>query len=583
MALNLDSVGKKIGPFTRDYNWKDAVLYALGVGAGASELDYCYEKNLKVLPSFSIASILDADFFVSVCESININLAGILHGEQELTFYHPIPSKGSLTTEGVVTKMYDKGDKGALILVEFTTWHSNGKKLFSGIVTVFSRFDGNFGGEKAPKVRFEFPDREPDLVVDDKLADNQNLLYRLTGDTFPLHVDPEFAKTSGFEKPIIHGLCTHGFSCRAVIDSLIPGHPEKLRRFDCRFSKTLYPGEPIKTLIWKTGEGKGVWKTINPDTGKDVIENGYFEYGEATEKAIRYDDKVAIVTGAGGGLGRVYALDLAKRGCKVVVNDFGGAGDGKGDGSDSPAMNVVAEIKSNGGEAVANFDNVATVEGGESIVETAINTFGRVDILINNAGILRDKTLIKMDPEDWKAVCDVHLNGAYNVTKPAFAAMKENRYGRIVMTTSAAGLYGNFGQTNYSSAKMGLVGLMNTLKLEGERYNIKVNTIAPVAASRLTENILPHDMLENLKPEFVAPMVLFLCSEECHVSGNIYNAGMGFFNRAAFVTGPATFIGEKATVSDIRDNWDKIMSLEGAKEYYQLNEQITDLMTAFHR
>ena len=210
-----------------------------------------------------------------------------------------------------------------------------------------------------------------------------------------------------------------------------------------------------------------------------------------------------MITGAGGGLGRIYALELAKRGAKVVVNDLGGARDGSGKGSSTPAQKVVEEIKAFGGTAVANYDNVASAEGGEKIIQSAIDAFGTVDILINNAGILRDKSFVKMEPENWKSVLDVHLNGAYNVSKPAFKVMREKGYGRIIMTTSAAGLYGNFGQTNYSSAKMGLVGLMNTLKLEGKKYNVLVNTVAPIAASRLTEDIMPPDLFEKMKPEFV--------------------------------------------------------------------------------
>ncbi len=274
-----------------------------------------------------------------------------------------------------------------------------------------------------------------------------------------------------------------------------------------------------------------------------MIDNGIFEYGEIPKEEIRFDDRVAIVTGAGAGLGRLYALELARRGAKVVVNDLGGARDGSGEGSAKPADKVVAEIKALGGEAVANYDSVATAEGGENIVQCALDAFGTVDVLINNAGILRDKSFLKMEPENWQVVLDVHLNGAYNVSRPAFGVMKEKGYGRILMTTSAAGLYGNFGQTNYTAAKMGLVGLMNTLKLEGQKYDIKVNTIAPVAASRLTEDILPPDFLDKLKPELVAPLAIFLVSEKCPVSGNIYNAGMGSFNRVAMVTGPGAVVG----------------------------------------
>jgi len=465
MALNLDSIGKPIGPITKEYTWKDVVLYALGVGAGCKELQYCYEKDLKVLPSFSIASILNIDFLSTIAKSTNINLAGVLHGEQELIFHNPIPTEGTLTTTGSVTNIFDKGDKGALVVAEFDTVHSNGKKLYTSIITIFSRLDGGFGGPDAPSKTFTFPEREPDYVVEGVPSEDQPLIYRLTGDVFQLHVDPEFARMAGFEKPIMHGLCTHGYACRALIQSLVPGRPENVRRMNCRFSKTLYPGEPVKTLIWETGEGKAVWKTIHSETGAEIITNGEFEYGDVVEDLVRFDDRVAVVTGAGAGLGRCYALELAKRGAKVVVNDLGGSRDGSGKGSSTPAEDVVRQIKAFGGEAVANFDNVATPEGGENIINSALEAFGTVDIVINNAGILRDKSFTNMEKENWDAVLSVHLNGAYNVTRPAFRVMKAKGYGRIVMTTSAAGLYGNFGQTNYSAAKMALVGLMNSLKI----------------------------------------------------------------------------------------------------------------------
>jgi len=585
MALNLDAIGKKIGPFTKDYTWKDAVLYALGVGAGFSDLDYCYEKDLKVIPSFGITTLYD--FMPELAAASNVNLAGVLHGEQELIFHNPIPPEGTLTTEGKITHCYDKGaDKGALVVAEFDTFHSNGDKLFTSIVTVFSRLDGGFGGENAPAKDVAFPDRDPDFVVDGRPTENQPLIYRLSGDVFQLHVDQDFAAMAGFEKPIMHGLCTHGYACRALIDSFIPGQPEKVRRMDCRFKKPLYPGLPIKTVIWQTGQGQALWKVVNAKTNEVVIDNGIFEYGDIPKTQIRFDNRVAIVTGAGAGLGRVYALELAKRGAKVVVNDLGGARDGSGDGSRGPADEVVDEIKALGGEAVANYDSVATVGGGENIVKTALDAFGTVDILINNAGILRDKSFLKMEPQNWHVVLDVHLNGAYHVSRPAFAVMKEKGYGRILMTTSAAGLYGNFGQTNYTAAKMGLVGLMNTLKLEGEKYHIRVNTIAPVATSRLTEDILPPDFLDKLKPELVAPMALYLVSEQCPVSGNIYNVGMGCVNRAAILTGPGAVVGDgrqMPTPEQILAQWDKISSLKDAKQYQSVTEQVGDLLTAFSK
>jgi NAD(P)-dependent dehydrogenase (short-subunit alcohol dehydrogenase family)/acyl dehydratase len=583
MALNMDAIGRKIGPLTKTYTWKDCSLYALGVGAGFSDLDYCYEKELKVIPSFSIAAVFD--FLSHVGAASNVNLAGILHGEQELVFHNPIPPEGELITEGAITHYYDKGkEKGALVVATCDTRHSNGQKLFTATATIFSRLDGGFDGPEAPRKRVAFPDRAPDFTVTETPSENQPLLYRLSGDIFQLHVDPEFAEMAGFEKPIMHGLCTHGFACRALIACLCPGQPELIRRFDCRFSKPLYPGVPIETQIWKTGDGQAVWRTVNAETGDVVIDMGECEIGPVPKDEIRFDGRVAIVTGAGAGLGRTYALELARRGAAVVVNDLGGARDGSGAGSSSPADQVVAEIRAAGGRAVANYDNVATVDGGAGIVQSALDAFGRVDIVINNAGILRDKSFVKMTPDNWNAVLAVHLNGAYHVTRPAFEVMKQQGYGRIVMTTSAAGLYGNFGQANYSAAKMGLVGLMNTLKLEGQKYDIKVNTIAPVAASRLTEDILPPDLLDKLSPQYVAPMVMVLCSERCPVTGRIYNTGMGFFNRAAVVTGPGTVVGGEGkipTVDDVAAALDRISTLADGKEYFQLNDQFGDVLAAF--
>jgi len=583
MALNLDAIGKKIGPFTKDYTWKDTVLYALGVGAGFSDLDYCYEKDLKVIPSFAITTIYD--LMPDLATASNVNLTGILHGEHEIIFHNPIPPEGTLSTEGAITHYYDKGKKkGALIIAEFETRHSNGTKLFTSVATVFARLDGGFGGDDAPKKQIHFPDSEPDFVVEATPAMDQPLIFRLSGDTFELHVDSEFARMAGFEKPIMHGLCTHGYACRALIEALVPGEPQKVRRLDCRFKRPLYPGVPIKTLIWQIDDGKALWRVINAASGEVVMDNGIFEYGDIVKEEIRFDGRVAIVTGAGAGLGRVYALELARRGARVVVNDLGGARDGSGKGSKAPAEKVADEINASGGEAVANYDNVATVKGGENIIKTALDAFGTVDILINNAGILRDKSFLKMEPESWQAVIDVHLNGAYNVSRPAFGVMKAKGYGRILMTTSAAGLYGNFGQTNYSAAKMGLVGLMNTLKLEGEKHNIKVNTIAPLAASRLTQDILPPDLMDRLKPELVAPMALYLVSEQCPVSGHIYNVGRGCFSRAAIVTGPGAVVGdgrEIPTPEQLLGQWEAVIHLDKGKEYWNATEQVGDVLQAF--
>jgi NAD(P)-dependent dehydrogenase (short-subunit alcohol dehydrogenase family)/putative sterol carrier protein len=580
MALNLEAVGQKIGPLTTDYTWKDVVLYALGVGAGSEELEYVYEKDLRVLPSFAIAAIFD--FLFEAGARANVNLAGILHGEQELVFHRPIPAQGTLVTEGEIKQAYDLGrDKGAVIVAEGVTRDGKGRKLFTNSMSIFARLDGGFGGEKPPKRRVEIPDRKPDWVVDDQPSRDQPLLYRLSGDTFDLHVDPEFARNAGFDQPIMHGLCTHGYGCRACIRSLVPGEPEKVRRISCRFSRPLYPGVPIQTRIWNVAPGRAVWRVVNAQTQEVVIDQGEFEFGELEDRVL-FTDQVAIVTGAGGGLGRAYALELAARGARVVVNDFGGARDGSGPGSASPAQQVVQEIEEAGGQAVANTDNVATAEGGRSIVQAALDRFGRVDVLINNAGILRDKTFHKLDPADWHAVVDVHLNGTFHVTRAAFPVMKEQGYGRVIMTTSAAGLYGNFGQSNYSAAKLGLVGLMNSLKLEGERFDFKVNTVAPLAASRLTEDVFPKELLDKARPEFVVPMVLYLASRDCPVNGEIYNAGMGTFNRVALATGKGRVLASDGRVpepEEVRDSMSAIVDLTERRIFASLNEQVTDLVT----
>ncbi|MFZ7125156.1 MAG: SDR family NAD(P)-dependent oxidoreductase [Desulfobacterales bacterium] len=580
MALNLDAVGKPIGPITRDYTWKDVVLYALGVGAGFDDLDYCYEKGLKVLPSFSAAAIFEM-FFLFGAEA-NVNPAGILHGEQRLVFHQAIPTSGTLTTTGRIVNCYDKGrETGALVVGESETWHSNGHKIFDATFVLFSRLDGGFGGPDAPPRDFSVPDRPPDMEFADTPGPNQPLLYRLSGDTFQLHVDGSFAKAAGFEKPIIHGLCTHGYACRALVSGLTPGDPQRIRRMDCRFTKPLYPGVSIKTQIWKTGQGAARWRVINSETADAVIDQGFVEYDAPVEAIrIRFDDRVAVVTGAGGGLGRAYALELARRGAKVVVNDLGGPMDGAGRGSSAPAEQVVREIRELGGEAVASFDTVATPEGGRGIIQTALDAFGTVDIVINNAGILRDKSFAKLTPDHWYPVIDVHLNGAYNVTRPAFEVMKGKGYGRILMTGSAAGLYGHFGQSNYSAAKMGLVGLMNTLKLEGERYGVRVNTLIPLAASRLTEGVLPTDLYDQARPEFVVPMTLFLCSDACNDTGLVFTAGMGHFSRAAVLTGPGTMLGDgktPPTIEAVAAAMDRISTLEGAKEFRQASEQLIEI------
>jgi NAD(P)-dependent dehydrogenase (short-subunit alcohol dehydrogenase family) len=244
---------------------------------------------------------------------------------------------------------------------------------------------------------------------------------------------------------------------------------------------------------------------------------------------VDFQDRVAIVTGAGGGLGREHALLLASRGAAVIVNDLGGSVSGEG-ASDSAADAVVAEIEAAGGVAVAEHSSVADPDGGAAIVQKAIDTYGRIDIVVNNAGILRDKSFANMGPELLHPVLDVHLLGAFYVTRPAFVHMKEQGYGRILFTTSGSGVMGNFGQANYGAAKMGLIGLMNVLKVEGAKYNIKVNAVAPIAHTRMTEGLF-GGIVELFSPGQVSPAVAYLVAEECELNGEIWSVGGGSVSR----------------------------------------------------
>jgi NAD(P)-dependent dehydrogenase (short-subunit alcohol dehydrogenase family) len=283
-----------------------------------------------------------------------------------------------------------------------------------------------------------------------------------------------------------------------------------------------------------------------------------------------FDGKVAVVTGAGGGLGRQHALLLASRGALVVVNDLGGAVDGTG-GSAGPAQLVVDEIVAAGGEAVASTDSVATPEGGAAIVQSAIDAFGRVDIVVNNAGILRDKAFHNAEPDLWNPVFGVHLVGAFNVTQPAFAKMREQGYGRIISTSSAAGLFGNFGQTNYGAAKMGLVGLTRVLAVEGAKYGIKANVIAPLALTRMTEAIM-GSLGERLDPGLVSPVVAFLAHEDCDVSGEIFSVGGGRVARIFIGETPGYYQAD-LTPEAVRDHWDQIRDTEGYAIPMNLGEE----------
>jgi NAD(P)-dependent dehydrogenase (short-subunit alcohol dehydrogenase family) len=278
---------------------------------------------------------------------------------------------------------------------------------------------------------------------------------------------------------------------------------------------------------------------------------------------IGFDDRVVIITGAGSGLGRCHALEFARRGAKVVVNDLGGAMDGTGSGS-AAADIVVKEIEEAGGTAVANYDSVSTREGGESIVATAVDNFGRVDVLVNNAGILRDRSFAKMSQEEMDGVLDVHLRGAFFVSQPAFRAMKQGSYGRIIFTASAAGVFGNFGQANYGAAKMGLVGLMNVLAQEGAKANITSNVIAPIALTRMTEGIMDGLGLK-LDPEYVTAMVCYLASEQCELSHEIFSVGAGRYARVfvGLCEGWADTEAESLSADDVAAHIDQIRDPEG--------------------
>jgi NAD(P)-dependent dehydrogenase (short-subunit alcohol dehydrogenase family) len=293
---------------------------------------------------------------------------------------------------------------------------------------------------------------------------------------------------------------------------------------------------------------------------------------------IGFDGKVAIITGAGGGLGRAHALELARRGARIVVNDLGGSVAGEG-GDKGPAQKVVDEIEALGGEAVANGDSVATPEGGEAIVGAAVDAFGTVDIVINNAGILRDKSFHNMTPDLMNPVIDVHLKGAFYVTQPAWKIMRDKGYGRVVNTASNAGILGNFGQANYGAAKMGLVGFTHVLGIEGAKANIKVNAIAPVALTRMTEDLL-GGFGEKLAPETVTPVVTYLASQECAVTGEAFSVAGGQVSRF-FVGRTAGYFNPALTVEDVRDHLDEIEDRDGYTVPIGTSDEIKILLEVF--
>ncbi|HEY5650024.1 MAG TPA: SDR family oxidoreductase [Acidimicrobiia bacterium] len=299
-------------------------------------------------------------------------------------------------------------------------------------------------------------------------------------------------------------------------------------------------------------------------------------------ETITFDERVAIVTGAGGGLGRQYALELARRGARVVVNDLGGAVGGEG-ASTRAADAVVGEIVAAGGDAVASYDSVSDPESGAAIVGTALEAFGTVDIVVNNAGILRDKSFAKMSAEEVDAVIDVHLRGAFNVSRPAFAHMKDNGYGRFVHTSSNSGILGNFGQANYGAAKAGLVGLSNVLAIEGEKYDIRSNVIAPVAMTRMTEDLLGA-FADFFDPAQVMPMVVYLCSEQNRYTHEIFSAGGGRYARFFIGMNEGWFAGAKRvpSVEELAEHLDEIRDIGSYQVPTSSTEEI-DLLGRWFR
>ncbi len=295
---------------------------------------------------------------------------------------------------------------------------------------------------------------------------------------------------------------------------------------------------------------------------------------------VRYDGKTVVVTGGGGSLGRAYCLLFASRGANVVVNDLGGSFSGEG-ASKSAADKVVDEIVAMGGKAVASYESVSTIEGAEKTMQVAKDAFGSVHMLINNAGILRDVSFAKMSEEDWDKIMEVHMRGAFCMTKAAWPFFRDQSFGRVILTASAAGIYGNFGQTNYSAAKLGLYGMGQTLAHEGKKYNINTNVIAPVARSRMTETVMPPPLLEKLRPEAVAPLVGWLCAEESKESGSLFEVGAGRFFKLGWIRTngyKSAAEGGVASLEELRDNWKTVTDFTDAKMVRNIQESTMAFM-----
>jgi NAD(P)-dependent dehydrogenase (short-subunit alcohol dehydrogenase family) len=294
---------------------------------------------------------------------------------------------------------------------------------------------------------------------------------------------------------------------------------------------------------------------------------------------LNFKNKVAIITGAGGGLGKAYAFELSRRGAKIVVNDLGSSVDGSGFSLD-PSREVVDAIMASGGDAVADNNNIAEEDGAKRIVQKALHNYGTVDILINNAGIIRDKSFSKMGLDEFDQILKVHLYGTFFVTREAFSAMKKNQYGRIVVTTSISGLYGNFGQVNYAAAKLGVVGLMNALKEESQKYNIMINAISPVADTRISAGSLPSDQTRIIKADYVSPAVTYLCSEECRTSGDIINACGRYYSKSQIVESQGYYFdeGREITAEMIAEEYNSITKMGTTRVHHNITEALKHML-----
>uniref|UniRef100_A0A1B0D2H8 Uncharacterized protein n=1 Tax=Phlebotomus papatasi TaxID=29031 RepID=A0A1B0D2H8_PHLPP len=439
------------GVFTNEFNFgfKDLILYALGIGASVAEpsdLKYLYESHAEfsALPSFFIQPGLMLTMGSSITKSAithkEFDLTNVLHGEQYLEVYD-FPLEGNLRTEGKVLDVMDKGS-GAVVVTSCDTFDSRGNLVAKNQSATFIVGCGNFGGKKQPGPgvvpTLPTPTSPPETTITFKTSVDQAAIFRLSGDPNPLHIDPNFSIIAGYKTPILHGLCTLGFSLRAVLKAYAGNDSTLFKAIKVRFVKPVIPGQTLKVDMWSNGN-RIQFKTSVVETGQDVL----------TGKFILHQ-----------------AADV-----------------------------VVDEIKAMGGTAVADYHSVTD---GEKIIQTAMENFGRVDIVVNNAGILRDKSFPRISEDDWNLIHDVHVKGSFKTTQAAWPIFKKQNFGRIIMTSSNSGVYGNFGQANYSTAKLGLVGLANTLAIEGAKYNIHCNVIVPTAASRMTKGILPDLLFEEL-------------------------------------------------------------------------------------